>query len=210
MLISLITSIPVVVVLPGAATAAEANKSASIIFPPEKWDAGKHILTPYVATNKPGDYPLPFEWVGMEKVTARTGWYTNQIMRAEQNNVLIDFDQLEVWPRPLPIVRENHYISHTKIGVGAGYRRSLPSDAELLQMCDVSSVTNFLGSIPFSGANTNATGRTIGIRFFTLGPLDSIATLQVTFAIPNHPKHDSHVEGILVKRAVLYPQSKKQ
>jgi hypothetical protein len=199
----LITPIAILWTTVVAATAAQTNKP--IIFPPQKWDASKHLLAPFVASNKPGKYPLPFEWVGFEKVTARTGWYTNQIERAEQTNVLIDFDRLAVLPKPLPIVRENHYISHSKSGFGAGYRRSLPSDAELLQIRDVSSVTNFLGAIPSLGANTNATGRTIGIRFFTLGPLDSIATLQVTFDIPNH---NSRVAGILVKRAVLYPQSK--
>lgn len=188
------------------ASAAQTNKPVSIIFPPTNWDAGKHILAPYVATNKPGNYSLPFDWAGFEKVTARSGWYTDRVAMVEQTNIFFHFDQLLVVHKPW--FRADRFLGNSESSFGPGYRRSLPSDAELLQMRDVSSVSNFLGENPFSSRKTYGTGGSaIGVRFFTLRPNDSLSELQVTFMKRNQ---GSRVDSILVRRAVLYPQRKRQ
>lgn len=196
------SSIVAMVLLWGAlvAGAAQTNRPVSIIFPPANWDARKHVLAPFVATNKPGNYSLPFDWVGLEKVTARSGCYTNQVAMVDMTNIFFHFDQLLVGHKLW--FRSDRFLGNSESSFGPGYRRSLPSDAELLRMRDVSSVSNFLGENPFSGTTRSA----VGIRFFTLRPNDSLSELQVTFM----KRSDSRIEGILVRRAVLYPQRKRQ
>jgi hypothetical protein len=189
-----------------AVISAQTNKPGPLILPPANWDRGKHVLAPLVTTNKPGEYPLHRDWIGVEKVTARSGWFTNRADMANQTNALLDFDRFTVCRGPIfPVMREDRYISKGGCGPGPAYRHSLPSDAELLQMRDVSSVSNFFGWYPFSRRWTN--GESVGICYFSLRPYDSIETLNVTFS---KRANDTRIESILVRRAVLFPQPKEQ
>jgi hypothetical protein len=186
---------------------AETNRLSPLILPPADWDATKHRLASFVAKNQPGGYPLPFVWAGMEKVTARIGWYATKDAIAEQTNQWLEFDKFTVSRQPAVRMFRAGFISRGEQGYGwASYRAALPSDAELLQMRDASSVSNFLGWNPFSG-ETNFVTRSPSIRLFTLRPYDSIETLQVTF---KKRSQDSRIDSILVKRGSLQPQPTKQ
>jgi hypothetical protein len=188
------------------AISAQTNKPEPLILPPANWDHEKHVLAPLVATNKPGDYPLHPDWIGVEKVTARSGWFTNRSEMAKQANALLDFDRFTVWRRPVfPVMPSDRFIFKFPGSPTFAYRRSLPSDAELLQMRDVSSVSNFYGCNPFSRKWTN--GEAFVICFFSLRPYDSIDTLDVTFS---KRANETQIDGILVRRAVLFPQQKGQ
>jgi len=140
----------------------------------------------------------------MEKVTARTGRYATKDAKMEQTNQWLEFDKFTVGRgSATPKLRDERFISKGEQGYGqATYRVSLPSDAELTRIRDVSSVINFWGWNPFSDG-TNFPGQAPGIRLFTLGPYDSIETLQVTFM---RRGREEMIDGILVKRSRLYPQ----
>jgi hypothetical protein len=143
----------------------------------------------------------------MEKVTARLGWYATKEAIAEQANQRLEFDKFTVSSQPAAPMLRTGFLSRGEQGYGwASYRASLPSDAELLQMRDVSSVSNFWGWNPFSGG-TNFMGQAPSIRLFTLRPYDSIETLQVTFM---KRRQDSKIDSIVVKRGSLHPQPTKQ
>lgn len=181
----------------------QTNTGQSLILPPKNWDKSKHLLASLVATNRPGDYPLQYDWVGIEKVTARTGWYAAH----PQTNALLKLDRFTVRDGPFsPLVREDRFIwSVEEERFGRSYRKSLPSDAELLQMRDITSISNFIGGNPFAPGPTNISSRSVGRGFFTLHPYDSIETLNVTFM---KRTHESEIESVLVRRAVLHPQPK--
>ncbi len=179
------------------------NPPSSMVLPPKDWDIKQHILYPLIVTNKPGTYVLQSVWIGMEKVTASTGWFVKTdkdpySMNLHTNKVL-RFDRLSVCPPGrswfgLPVDR---YIWDTTIGQWPEqtYRPTLPSDSELLAMQDVSAVTNFLGFKAFMNL-TN--GESIGTCFFTPGPYNSIDTMDVVFFKPGN---SSKITAILVRRA---------
>jgi len=182
----------------------QTNIGHSLILPPKDWDRSKHMLASLVTTNRPGDYLLQFDLVGIEKVTVHTGWYA---AHHPQTNVLLKLDRFTVRDGPFsPLVREDRFVWSIEEGrFGRDYRQSLPSDAELLQMRDISSISNFIGGNPFAPGPTNISARSVGRGFFTLRPYDSIETLNVTFM---KRTHESEIESVLVKRAVLHPQPK--
>jgi hypothetical protein len=201
---------------------AQTNRSASLILPPADWDAGKHTLAALVTTNREGDYALPSVWAGVEQVTARAGWYATKDEVAKETGTALEFDKLTVGTGPVlgpavgqvpPWLRGVHVISkaeprnkHTPFAPFAIYRASLPSDAELLEMRDISSVTNIFAHNPFS-QSTNSTAEAVGVRLFTLRPYDSMETLSVMFLRRNQ---EDVIDSILVKRARLHPQPKER
>lgn len=194
---------------------AQANKPAALILPPADWDAGTHILASLVATNSPGDHPLPQTWAGIERVTARTGCYTTNGYTtkgevAHQADQWLEFDQFTVIAKSSPM-REHRFISSkTKADYfGPAYRPSLPSDAELLEIKDTLSVSNLVGWDIFARRIKVHTA-TPTFHFFTLRPYDGIQTLRVTFNVSFLKGKENTVQGILIKRAVLQPRPKAQ
>ena len=186
------------VVLSSILSKAQSNAPASIILPPADWDVHKHILFTFVTTNKPGNYPFKRAWVGVEKVTARSGYYANEhIIIAEKTNRWLRFGGLMVCSgRIVPVAKEDRYIYiGTNESPRFAYRPSLPTDSELLGMRDVASVTNFCGWNPFFAPDKNASSA--GGRFFTLGAYNSIDTLDVFF---DKQGGSSNIVSILVRR----------
>jgi hypothetical protein len=185
----------------------QSNALTSLILPPTNWDVQKHILAPLLATNMPGNYPLSPPWVGVEKVTARIGWYANEFERRSQTNQWFHFDRLTVSSGPiLPRAREDRFICESKgnsqvSGSVYGYRHSLPTDSELLAIHDDLSVSNFIGWNPFCSAMTNTVA--IGSSYFTLGPHNSIETLSVMFM---KDAGSSNIESIIVRRGNFHSQ----
>src|SRR2546423_1759803 len=81
---------------------AQSNAPGAPILPP--WDAQKHVLASLLTTNKPGSYPLRPAWVGIEKITARTGYFTNSFEIKNQTNMWFHFDRFTVCPgRIVPV-----------------------------------------------------------------------------------------------------------
>jgi hypothetical protein len=195
----------VLMIIPAVVLSTETNRPAALRLPPADWDAGQHRLAWLVATNKPGEYPLPTVWSGVEQVTARTGWYARKDAIVVQTNQWIEFDKFTVGRAPAlpPRLRDERFISKGEGFPQAAYRVSLPSDSELLLMRDISSVTNLFRSNPFFSQSTNFAAQTRGIRLFTLCPYDAIETLQVTFM---RRAGEDVIDSILVKRARLHPK----
>jgi len=203
----------VIVVAQVVAATAQTNTSAPLILPPPDWDARTHRLASLVATNKPGEYPLPMTWTGVEQVTTRFGWYARLGARAdgEQADAVIEFDKFTVSSEPVPPMLRGGYLSKGTQGYGwAAYRATLPSDSELLQMRDISSVSNLFGWSPFSKSTNSSVqapaSQAPRIRLFTLRPYDSIETLQVTFM---RRGQESTIDSIMVRRGLLHPPSTK-
>jgi hypothetical protein len=170
-----------------------------LILPPAKWDASQHILASLVTTNQPGDYALRPAWVGLDKVTVRTGWNTNQDQIAMQTNRWFRFDRLTVCSgRIIPVVREDRYICNAtnQFGGSFAYRPSLPTDSQLLAMRDVSAVTNLFGWNPFSKM-TIGVGQEVGTGYFTLAPYNSIETVETHFY---NQRGSSKIDCVLVRR----------
>ena len=186
------------IVLSAMALKAQSNAPASIILPPADWDVHKHILFTFVTTNKPGNYPFQRAWVGVEKVTARSGYFANEQLIAEETNRSFRFGGIKVFSgRIAPVAKEDRYIyiGTNEWWQGFVYRPSLPTDSELLGMRDVASVTNFFGWNPFSEPDIYYSG--VGRGFFTLGAYNSIDTLQVFF---NKQGGSSNIVSTLVRR----------
>jgi hypothetical protein len=173
---------------------AQSNAPASIILPPANWDVHKHILFILVTTNKPGNYSLQSAWVGVEKVTARSGYYANEREIMEETNRWFHFDRLTVCPGHIfPVVPEDRNIcnSTNDADTGFSYRSSLPTDSELLGMRDVAAVNKFVG---YKAFYTNHLGVFAG--YFTLGPYNSIDTVNVEF----NGGENSKIESMIVRR----------
>jgi hypothetical protein len=188
----------IVTILSATILKAQSNTPASIILPPADWDVHKHVLFTFVTTKKPGNYPLQPAWVGVEKVTARNGYYANEHEIAEETNRWLHFDRLTVCSGHIvPVAKEDRYICNAtnEWSPNFAYRPSLPTDTELLGMRDVASVTNFFGWNPFWGPDKNGSG--VGTSFFTLGPYNSIDTLYVFF---NKQGGSSNIVSTLVRR----------
>ena len=178
---------------------AQLNKPASIVLPPKSWDISKHILVSLVTTNKPGDYALRPAWVGVDKVTVRTGWHTNEDEMARQTNRWFRFDRLTVCSGHIfPAVPEDRYICNAtnEFSREFSYRPSLPTDDELLEIRDVSAVTNLCGWNPFFKM-TNGVGQEVGMGYFTLTPYNSIETLDASFY---NKRGSSKIDSIIVRR----------
>jgi hypothetical protein len=181
-------------ILLATALKAQSNAPASIILPPADWDVHKHIFFTFVTTNKPGNYPLQPAWVGVEKVTARSGYYANEHEIAEETNRWLHFDRLMVCSGSIvPVAKEDRYICNaTNAWVPAfAYRSSLPTDTELLGMRDVADVNKFVGYKTFY---TNHLG--VFADYFTLGPYNSIDTVNVEFDADGSSK----IESMIVRR----------
>ncbi|EEF60466.1 hypothetical protein [Pedosphaera parvula] len=200
---SILILVMVVTLLSMSLSKAQSNAPPSIILPAADWNVREHVLASLVTTNKPGDYPLPSAWAGVEKVTARTGWHARKDEVAGQTNRWFHFDKLTVCPGPIfPVMREDRYIWDAATGrrSGPAYRPSLPTDSELLGMHDDASVTNFLGFNPFRSGISGAPG----IRYFTLGPYNTIKTLNVTFMKGT----GSNINSILIRRGTFQSEER--
>jgi hypothetical protein len=131
----------------------------------------------------------------------------------KEKGEVLEFDTFTVAHGPvLPVLHEDRFISKVGRRSGPVYRQSLPTDAELLQMRDISSVTNFLGWNPFETKLTNGMFKPAaeepGIRFFALRPYNSIEILHVTFL--KRASEATTIDGVLAKRALLHPEAKNQ
>jgi hypothetical protein len=201
-----------------ALSLSQTNKHPALILPPADWDAGKHPLASLVATNKPGDYSLPCAWAGMERATARIGSYAAKDEIRREKDEWVEFDTFTVTPgASFPAMRRSIFKGERQYG--PIYRPSLPSDAELLAMRSLSSVSNFLGRNPFpekskepkkltnSGVVPVEGETTIIPCYFTLRPYNSIEIVRVAF---RKRPGESTMDGILVRRARLHPQPKRQ
>jgi len=186
------------------AASAQTNPPNALVLPPSDWNPKTHILASLVVTNKPGDYPLNNEWVGVEEVTVRTGYFTNLYEMTKQTNRWHHYNELTVCRGPMfPKVHEDRFLSEgDPTAGGPAYRASLPGDGELRTIRDVSSLTNFLGWNPFhdvhSGTN-HAAGWLggVGQTYFTLHPYNSIETLYIE-VWRNAP--GTNIDGILIRR----------
>src|SRR5882724_9275783 len=118
---------------------AQSNAPGPLILPPVKRDNQKHKLASLMTTNQLGSYPLHPAWVGIEKVTARTGYFTNWFETANQSNRWFHFDRFTVNPgRKTVMPQESRYICEVDTNgndspfVTYGYRPALPADSDLL------------------------------------------------------------------------------
>jgi hypothetical protein len=187
-------------ILSAMALKAQSNASASIILPPADWDVHKHILAPLVTTNKPGNYALQPAWVGVEKVTARSGYFANEHEITEETNRWLRFDRLTVCPSHIfPVMPEDRYICNATNESSGGfpYRTSLPTDSELLGMHDIAAVNKFIG---YKAFYTNHVGIFAG--YFTLGPYNSIDTVNIEFDAGGSSK----IESMIVRRGHFRPE----
>jgi hypothetical protein len=205
------------VVVCAAPLLAQSNKPSALILPPPDWDAGKHILAQLLATNKPGDYPLPYAWVGVMKVTAWSDGYP--ILKEErETGEVFEFDKFTVIDPRRALIHADRFIISTgstgQFRVEAIYRPSLPADAELLKLQDLSSITNFLGYSPlgwalnFTNLVVKPEAEASSFHFFTLGPYDSLEILEVTFL--RRFREPTNLPSVQVKRGRLHPRAKKQ
>jgi hypothetical protein len=168
---------------------AQSNAPGSLILPPSKWDVQKHILASLMTTNKPGSYQLRPAWVGIEKVTAHTGYFTNWFEITNQTNQWFHFDRFTVCPgRIMPVAPEDRYICEVDASgqissiYTFSYRSSLPTDSELLRVPNPSSLTNLLGwTFPPKRQADARDWISIGGAYFTLAPFNSIETVRVWY-----------------------------
>jgi hypothetical protein len=193
----LLAFVTALAVLCAALAEAQSNASASLILPPENWDAHRHVLASLVGTNRPGQYQLRPAWVGLETVTARSGWYATEAEVITQTNQWLRFDQLTVCSGPIvPVAREDRFICNASndSAPSFAYRPVLPTDGGLLEMHDVASLTNFLGFNPFAHDEDRTSA--FSACYFTLAPYDSIATCEVVFM----KRKGSKIDGVIVRR----------
>jgi hypothetical protein len=184
----------------------QSGQSDSLTLPPKGWNVNDHILYGLIVTNKPGDYPLPQPWVGVEKTTARTGYYAGHFEIASETNQLIRLKTLTVSPSLMPAettayryifdIPENPFPDFA-------YRSSLPTDAELLQMHDVASIRDFCYGSNSKHLNFSRTIMFEG-NYFTLRPYNSIDTLHVEFL---RYAGSSEITNVLVRRSHCSSQS---
>jgi len=181
---------------------AQSNAPASLILPPKDWNHREHILYALTVTNKPGEYLLPSSWVGVEKVTACTGWYAAKDWDTEDKQPkLVQIKRITVSSgRLLPAFPEDRYVwdGPKKPFPMFSFRSSLPTDAVLLKIHDAESIRQFWRSehVPFKNSETNMAS--IGVNYFTLGPYNSIDTLSVLFM---HMPGSSSITNMLVRRS---------
>ncbi|HEX5219047.1 MAG TPA: hypothetical protein VFZ59_05720 [Verrucomicrobiae bacterium] len=193
----------------------QTNRPAGLILPPADSDARTHILASLLTTNEPGEYSLPRVWVGAEKVTVEIGSFRTK--EGGPTNQWLKFDQLMVGRQSLhPKQREDRFIisrrekNRGENPIGASfYRASLPSDSELMGMRDFQSVSNLFGWNPFAHATNliGANSQWVSIRYFALGPSDTIETVQVTFMKRGN---ESQIDNIRVSRSRLHPEPKAE
>lgn len=183
---------------------AQSNAPGSLVLPPHKWDTQKHPLASLVTTNRPGNYPLQPAWVGIEKVTARSGYFTNWFDTVNQSNRWFQFARFTVRPdRIMPMAPEDRYIcevdtngNDSSFSIYA-YRPSLPADSDLLSVHDPASLTNLIGwTFPKRKKTDLRSWTGIGGSYFTLGPYNSIETVRVEY-IQNETS--TKIDGIIVR-----------
>ncbi|HSY17382.1 MAG TPA: hypothetical protein VK815_03570 [Candidatus Acidoferrales bacterium] len=184
---------------------AQSNAPGPLILPPNKWDNQKHLLASLMTTNRPGSYSLQPAWVGIEKVTARTGYYTNWFETVNQSNRWFHFERFTVRPgRIMPMAPEDRYVCEVDTnGNDASfstyaYRAALPTDSDLLGVRDPASLTNLIGWTFPKGKKTDPRSWVgIGGAYFTLGPYNSIETVRVEYM--QHAT-GTKIDGIIVRR----------
>ena len=80
-----------------------------------------------------------------------------------------------------------------------GYKAEFPSDIELVKIQNVSTYTNALKFEynPFGNYSSQ-----LGVHYFTLGSSNTIKVMEVVI---HKSSSDTNIQGVLVKRGVLYP-----
>lgn len=177
--------------------------------------AQSHVLAPYFTTNQTGYYLLPVVWSGGQKITLQTGYYKyggRGAMTVSEEDSL-RFDQYYTPPnRHAPLFfhsisdsTSTNFLHKEKV---FGYTPALPTDSELSKAQDICSLTNVLklGFSPFSIYPTNANiAETQKFQFYTLGDHDSIRVMEL---VVHRMTAETNIQGIIVKRGVLFPTKK--